>query len=440
MRDRVIHCSKLRTVQNKFGNVSFLTLYLLTVFFILFERIPIPEIGMSPYRILAGLLLVIMFVEMLRRKQILITGEIILFIFMLLLTSLIGLEERNIPTFLTYVFMSIMLVILYNLFMMMNFSKRMFVHLSVLSTVMVLIGSLTLLTDYFGITKFTLLFGQEIYEGVVKHGRGAGILGGETNISASRMCALLPFSFYLLIYVKETRMGLKPFVACTIVVTIVALVLTGSRMGLLALSLLILLIGVTEFRRRAFLAKIGIAVGLMAAVVILGFSLKLLKDQTTSMSRLESLASISELRTAQYEDIDVDESILQRFLLIWIGVDLIRENPLLGIGIGNAKYLSVEYFPIESQMKYLHNTFLDIGAENGLIMLGVLIFVLVGIQVSNSRISKKSGDPLYYYFALAFYIQLFCWLFLSDFSNKLFWNLFLPLGLYLKNGSILENP
>lgn len=423
----------MKVVQKKFGYVSFFSLYLLTVFFILFERIPIPHIGMSPYRILTGLLLVVVFIEMLKRRQILLTSEIMLFIFMLWITSLIGLEERNVPTFLTYVFMTFVLVVLYNLFVMTNFNERMFVQLSVLSSIVVLIGSVTLLTDYFGITKFTLLFGEEIYKEVVIKGRGAGILGGETNISASRMCSLLPFCFYLLFHVRETKMGLKPFIACTIIVTVVAVVLTGSRMGLLALTLLILFIGYNELRRRGILGRIGIATGLVVVVVMLSFSLRLLKDQATSMSRLESLASISELRTIQYENSDVDESILNRFLLLWFGVDLIRENPWFGVGIGNAKYLSVKYLPFEDQMKYLHNTFLDIGAENGLFMLGVLLTVIAGIQISNYKAYRRRGDPFFYYFALAFFIQLFCWLFLSDFPNKLFWNLFLPLGLYMKN-------
>ena len=388
---------------------------------------------MSPYRILAGLVLVIIFIEMVKRKQVLVTGEMILFISLLVLTSLVGLEERNIPVFLTYIFMTLMMVVLYNLLIMTNFNERMFARLSILSSVVVLIGSLTLLTDYFGITKFTLLFGEEIYEEVVKKGRGAGILGGEANISASRMCALLPFSLFLLFHVKETRIGLKPFVACTIVITIVAIVLTGSRMGLLALGLLIIFIGIKELRQRGILGRLGIAIGLVAALVILGFSLRLLKNQATSMSRLESLAAISELSTAQYENSDLDRSILDRFLLFWIGVDLIRENPIFGVGIGNAKYLSVEYLTFEDDMKFLHNTFLDIGAENGLIMLGILIPVLLGIQISNYKIYRRRRDPFFYYFTLAFCIQLFCWLFLSDFPNKLFWNLFLPLGLYMKN-------
>ena len=435
---RSIHPIKMKSVQTIFRPVSFFTLYLLTVSFVLFERLRIPQIGMSPYRLLAGLLVIIMFIEMLKNRRIHLTREIIFFILLLWSTSLIGLEERNLLTFLTYFFLTCLLVVLYNLLYETGFDKRMIIHLSILSTFVMLVGSLTLLTDYFGITKFTLLFGEEIYKEVVLHGRGAGILGGETNFSASRICTLLPFSFYLLLHVKEKRMGLKPFIAVSIVFAIIAVVLTGSRMGLLVLGQMILVIGITELRGKKILGKFGIIIGVAAIIITLSFSMKLMKNQAINLARFQNLAAVSELASVQYEESNVDDSILNRFMLFWIGTDLIRKNTLFGVGIGNAKYLTVKYFPFDDQMKHLHNTYLDIGAENGIVMLVFLLIFIAGILISNYKIYRKTGDHFYFYFLFSFYILLFCWLFLSDFSNKLFWNLFLPLGLFFKNRDLTK--
>jgi len=379
-----------------------------------------------------------MFVELLKRKQILLTREIVVFILLILVTSLIGFETQNITTLLSYVFMTLMLVVLYNLFFLTKFDKRMFIHLSVVSSIVMLIGSLTLITDYFGITKFTLLFGEEIYREVVIKGRGAGILGGETNISASRMCSLLPLSLYLLFHVKETKMGFKLFIACTTIISIVAISLTASRMGFIALGQLFLIAGIKEIRGFKLIGKLSLVLGFVIIIVILVFSMKLLRDQTATLMRFENLAAMPELASIEYDDSDIDKSILNRFLLFWIGIDLIRKNPLFGIGVGNAKFVSVNYFPFDDQMKHLHNTYLDIGVENGLIMLGVLVFVLSGIILSSYKFYKRSGDHFYFYFALSSYTLIFCWLFISDFSNKLFWNLFLPLGLYIKNSNLIK--
>ena len=122
-----------------------------------------------------------------------------------------------------------------------------------------------------------------------------------------------------------------------------------------------------------------------------------------------------------------------RYFLFLIGVDLVKKNPLLGVGIGNSKYLTVKYTREPSEMRYLHNTYLGICSENGIIMLIIMLLFLSGIIIISTIRYRREKDEFYFYFLVAFFVQLICWFFLSDFLNKLFWSLFLPIGLLLKN-------
>jgi O-antigen ligase len=293
------------------------------------------------------------------------------------------------------------------------------------------IGSITLLTDYFGITRISAVFGEHIFQ-EMRSGRGAGLLGGESNITAARLSSILPFSIYNLIYIKK-GLNRKLFILLSVIITILAIVLTGSRMGLLVLGFICLVIGLKEIRTSKFLVKFVVIIILISTMLLINFSMNLIKDKKFE-ERFESIQDIPKINKIRYEE--GESSIMLRYFLFFIGIDLIKKNPLLGVGIGNSKYLTVKYTQEPFQMRYLHNTYLDICSENGIIMLIILLLFLSGIVIICYSRYKKEKNEFYFYFLVAFFVQLICWFFLSDFLNKLFWSLFLPVGLFLKNYGI----
>ena len=383
---------------------------------------------MSPYRICTGIVLALVVLELVKKKQADIPNELLLFLLFLIGTSLIGINTRNLSVYIQYLFLSCLAVIIYNLLKIVQLRQRDFNILMYLLIVIGCIGGLTLLTDYYQLTQFSLLFGKEIYKESLS-GRGAGLLGGEANLTAARLVALLPFGLYLLFSSKKWGIN-KIVVFFMASIILFAIILTGSRMGILALCQIILFTMIYEMRKAKLGMRISLVVGFIGLITVLFLSFGLIKDKK-SQSRFESLGSITDLNKISYTNYDMDESLVERFLLMWVGVDLIRKNPIWGIGIGNAKYMPQKYLPTIDKIKYLHNTYLDVGSENGIPMLLILIMFLGWILVSLFKKRTHIEHDFYFYFSLGFWILMFCWFFLSDFSNKLFWNLFLPLAMYL---------
>ncbi|RMF09015.1 MAG: O-antigen ligase domain-containing protein, partial [Candidatus Neomarinimicrobiota bacterium] len=282
----------------------------------------------------------------------------------------------------------------------------------------------TLITDYFGWTKFTLLFSQEIYN-EAQSGRGAGILGGETNFTAARLSTLLPFAIYLML--KKNALKYSSFWAIPLVLLILlGVILTGSRMGYLAVAQIVLVLVFYEVGTSSWTGKLAAVLTVVVLMGIGAYSFTLLKNQSKALLRLQSLGSIQDLSVANLDNSEFDDSLLNRFILFWIGVHIIQTHPLMGVGIGNAKYIPPRYFPFESQIKYLHNTYLEFGAENGLpALLGFLLFLGYLLVRLGGR-GWRSRDDFRFYLALGLYILLFNWFFLTDLYNKLFWVVFLP--------------
>jgi len=76
-----------------------------------------------------------------------------------------------------------------------------------------------------------------------------------------------------------------------------------------------------------------------------------------------------------------------RWKLYPIGIDLIKRYPLFGVGPRNVALIISEYRPysVEEFHPHLHNNFLQIGAERGLLGLSALIALFVSIYIALLR-------------------------------------------------------
>ncbi|NOZ74146.1 MAG: O-antigen ligase family protein [FCB group bacterium] len=405
-----------------------IALFFLILIVILFERISIPKFPVSYFRLIAGAVMFIVLLKAAQTRKLLIHRKVVLFMIIVLVPAFLGLETRNLLVLLQYIFGFFISVTVYNLIPRTWTDREKSALVFVLAFIGT-IGALTLITDYFGWTKFTLLFSKEIYN-EAQSGRGAGILGGETNFTAARLSSLLPFALFLIL--KPNRLKYASLFGLPFVILIVVgIILTGSRMGYLALVQVFFLVMIYELGTSSWTRKLLTISALVMTIGIGGFALTFLKNQAQTMSRFESLESVSNLSSASYEDQEFDDSLLNRFILFWVGVDIIHQHPILGVGIGNAKYIPPKLFPFESNIKYLHNTFLEFGAENGLPALVAMAIFLVGLLKLLLRQSRTTGDPFLFYFFIGFYILLFNWIFLTDFTNKLFWSCFFPVSIAL---------
>ena len=111
-----------------------------------------------------------------------------------------------------------------------------------------------------------------------------------------------------------------------------------------------------------------------------------MKNQEVTFDRMKSLTSISTYNSSSQSFKKIDKYVLERVLLLVVGVDLIKNNLLLGVGIGNSKYIAAKYLPYEVDKKYLHNTYLDIGSEHGIVLVGVLLLLLLLILLKKVKL------------------------------------------------------
>ena len=96
------------------------------------------------------------------------------------------------------------------------------------------------------------------------------------------------------------------------------------------------------------------------------------------MSSDESNVVIDRVSTIQLNN--EDESINQRLRFYKAAITSIKNNPVLGIGIGNWKFISIKYDSKEMSEYtvpyYAHNDFLQIGAEIGIIGLFFFVYLI----------------------------------------------------------------
>ena len=108
-----------------------------------------------------------------------------------------------------------------------------------------------------------------------------------------------------------------------------------------------------------------------------------------------------------------------RDVLYNIGIDIFKDNPLSGIGLGNLKFVGPEYlasYPIGQWKKNdilsigiqsSHNLFIETAAEIGLLGVFVLILIICNIGWRYFKeIRKRKGDKNLYFLIWASYIGI----------------------------------
>lgn len=218
----------------------------------------------------------------------------------------------------------------------------------------------------------------------------------------------------------------KTLIALFTLSALVNLFLNGGRLGQLAFFIaLFVYIGL---RYRVTLKSIGYSVVLIMAVFTLAYNLSPVFQKRMDLS-LQSLEKISE---GNYKS-----SWGVRANILIVAKDLVLENPLLGIGMGNAKvellekakeYPQTGFFP---QLRHLHNGYMQILVETGLI--GLVLFFFFIYKLLRIHIERDEyillvtiitiylvgfvGEPLFFsrmtYILFNFFIAIFLYKSLS---------------------------
>lgn len=214
------------------------------------------------------------------------------------------------------------------------------------------------------------IHGMPHLEFVEKEGfRPAGFIGCP-NCAAALIDVVLPLSLAHFL-VEKNRLKRIGLFAC-IAIMLAGLVATKVRISLAAVIVLTLVV-LSMCQMRGWISWKRMTAVIMVGLVMLAATTPIMVDR---------------FRTGDYGQ--------DRLPLVYTALNMIKGNPLLGVGINNYKYRMFEYQPPEVAGKWayvVHNELLSTMAETGLIGF-VLYYMLAGLAVMILWRLTRSRDPL----------------------------------------------
>ncbi|WP_152206351.1 O-antigen ligase family protein [Marinobacter changyiensis] len=205
--------------------------------------------------------------------------------------------------------------------------------------------------------------------------RGPGSIYADTNAFALMFVTAMPFIFYMAVYIRNKLIKFSLWI--TIPFLWHAVFLTGSRGGLLSLAIVTLFIG-WRFRSKV------VSVALLAALILSA------SDQGGMiLNRTEN--TIAKEQTA------TEAEALDPRVVSWkVGLEIISDYPLLGVGTGQFQQATPDYGYEKGLVA--HNTLLqfsvDSGVISGLLYLFIFYYIFLVNRRDKVRLSLKTPSSL----------------------------------------------
>ncbi len=213
--------------------------------------------------------------------------------------------------------------------------------------------------------------------------RGTLVIGGrQSNANEQAATLLLPFSLALSAMLSRGRSFSRLLAFGALALLTIAILLTMSRGGLIALAVLLF----------AYLLRLKIRRRLLVPILLVAVAIPFMPGEF--FSRVEEAASSR--GTGRFD--------------IWIaGLHLVKRHPILGVGIGDfpVAYDDVAgYAPIFRGYHFAaHNMYLDILAETGIV--GFALFC--GAIWSQMRTLRRAVSRSHDFGHLGIAIEAACW-------------------------------
>ena len=255
--------------------------------------------------------------------------------------------------YLTY-FLTFFVLWVFSMFSKIDFKDLLF-KLIMISTI--ILSSAVILSVYDSI----ILNGNDFIRSNDYRGFTANI-----NITAFALVIQSPVTVYYLIQSNNRLVNLLCYIVLFLTISSLFFLLTRGAFLAFVLIMILLFTYMLVRNKKGNHRKIIISL----AVFFVSYTLT-----NSIMSSDESNVVIDRVSTIKLNN--EDESINQRLRFYKAAITSIKNNPVLGIGIGNWKFISIKYDSKEmteyTVPYYVHNDFLQIGAEIGII--GMLLFV-----------------------------------------------------------------
>jgi|GEM_PF-1956632 len=186
----------------------------------------------------------------------------------------------------------------------------------------------------------------------------------------------------------------KRAIVVLLALSLVALLTTFSRGGLMAIAVAavaLLVLGVRRFPQHARHAlRVSVAVGVQLAIIFALLSEKLFMRVRFFMETMEDEVRIALMRNA---------------------LEMIKHNPLTGVGLNNfpEAFFTYEVTGVEFEMLFpVHNTWLLIASEQGLIGLAAFLLFMAFV-LFDARRAVRETSPLHAATAVGLSAGLIAW-------------------------------
>jgi O-antigen ligase len=202
----------------------------------------------------------------------------------------------------------------------------------------------------------------------------------DANDLATFLVTAVPIGLYFLVNVR--RPLVRVLTAIALAVLAVAFVRTGSRGGFIALAAVA---GFIVVRYSAIPLRRRVGATLLVAVVVVG---------AASDQYWEQMGTIT-------SDADYNRTDERGRMQIWSrGIDYMLQNPLFGVGPGNfpaaegtlSPFAQRRQFGVGVRWSAAHNSFIQVGAETGVIGLALVVALLASAFVALHRSRPREGS------------------------------------------------
>lgn len=229
------------------------------------------------------------------------------------------------------------------------------------TTLFVAVGSLAFASLYV-IREWQLY--HNLYEGY-----RPGFITGDPNYFTLSAVVCLPLAYYLML--EAQRWWSRAFCMGCLVVTLVAVALAASRGGFLGLlSALLFIVWHSPRRLRNLTLIVAVLIPLLLVV---------------------PPSPVRRFLHPNYGDVQGEDTRLE----LWrAGMQMIEQQPLTGVGLGNFKLLVTQYEGSDVDLeKIAHNTYIEIAAEMGIPSLLVFLGILVSVYRTLQRVRDEATGP-----------------------------------------------
>lgn len=281
------------------------------------------------------------------------------------------------------------IVMLFTVFITLNTREKirtaiwvMVLTVGTISLLGVLQSALNLDYTFFGLAQKSG-YGQSLTSGALRYGGPIA----ESNVWGQVLVVTLPFFIYRVLGARNNSIREFLMIIATLII-FMAILLTGSRGAFIALIIILPIIAL-ELRIKLPTILIGLGISAIALIIL---------PATFS----ERFISLVQLEGDSTESIVSDEAVQGRLEKMRVGFAMFRDNPFVGVGIGNYNQNYWDYaeaIGLESGVTNIqsiteerdpHSLYVEILSETGLIGFGAFIIFLYSLLKGSLDILKTT--------------------------------------------------